>query len=319
MPLSNDSSDLVERHQDDSAFHVTTMLANPRRGILGGPRALSDNGSSSLSEPEDVSDNESQGPGTDLVLRDQGNLDSEAETERLEISPKKAWKPSTVVPKPSAANTTNGQMRDGTGRAMECAAVNTQVSNWSVEGRELFPAHPGLSAVVGTLLSMGDFTDRKRKRTDLLSPATNAGGRVEPARKRSSSSRPETRSTDEERMAFHTISVASVGEEINGVLMDVGRAEALYPYQEFGDSLETVLSVSATIERAKRKISNNEVFEAGEHASKAADGSAMTGVNLLDGEVEADSEAEETVEAEAEEEEVDTAAKSEDEREYAIA
>lgn len=313
MLQSNDSSSLEQRHQDDGAIYIATMLAHPDRGSLEGAHAQSDTGSSSLSEPEDVSDNEGQAIGVNQIPRELGNIDSEAETERLEDSPKKVRKPNTVVRELSALHETKGQIMEGTARAVALAVANTHISNWSVDGRDGSTAQRERSVASGTVMSTGGFTGRKRKRTGQLCSATDADDDVKPARKRSSSSRIETRATDGTRKSFHTISTASVEEDISGIRLDVSRAEALNPYQEFDDNLDTV---SATNERNKRKLSKNEGFEANDHASEAFTNSAVTGVALLGGEVEADSEAEETVEVEVVEEEVDTAAKSEEECEY---
>jgi hypothetical protein len=177
-----------------SALSAPTMLMAeaPRvEAALGGYDDIPDNGSSSLSELGDASDDHSEPtprPTTAGDLDDDDDDDSEAETERLENTPRKFGRTATDTSLLSEALYTRTPSKLGQSRAIDeddSAPPSPSVITELDEPIEADNPLHSLSLAAASEAASFDFAGKKRKRTSVEGSPVEDHGEDEPARKRS--------------------------------------------------------------------------------------------------------------------------------------
>lgn len=301
----------AETYKMDTDMHNTALIQPVETGLeaLSSVAAaeLSDGGSSSLSELEYIGEDNEENASRSMDEDSSEESDSEAETERLEISPQKV----RLLTGSTSQRRTNGDLPVKTNMLrLTSGGAQPTISRLSPSGVLSSPGHgspisPDGQLENGVVRSPSDYAVRKRKRSDPLSEASSMSlGGEEPLNKRSHSS-----SID--GLAPRTLELPSIGQ---GGVEDDG-SDSLSEVSTQSDLSATVENlpipqdeaVPESLESLKGYISDLE------SEGPASDHDMVDVVDGPEDVVVKPEEIDEVAELDMEEDEGETAAKSEDE------
>jgi hypothetical protein len=152
---------------------------------------MADNGSSSLSELGDASDDQSEATPRPTTALDMDDEDSEAETERLEDTPRKMARTATHTSLADAVytRTPSKLMHSKTVEEDESSPPTPSVITDVDEPLEAVNPLHSLSLIAASEAASLEYTGKKRKRTSAEGSPVDEPEEEEPARKRSGTAR----------------------------------------------------------------------------------------------------------------------------------
>jgi hypothetical protein len=152
---------------------------------------MADNGSSSLSELGDASDDQSEATPRPTTALDMDDEDSEAETERLEDTPRKLARTATDTSLADAVytRTPSKLMHSKTAEEDESAPPTPSVITDVDEPLEADNSLHSLSLIAASEAASLEYAGKKRKRTSAEGSPVHEPEEEEPARKRSGTAR----------------------------------------------------------------------------------------------------------------------------------